>query len=564
MAKYVNQLIFDAGIRTDLLSSSGAQRITYRPGNVVTTSTEDKSIQIKLDGSRSLADFKGFVGDGIADDSDAYERAILWQISKTVYWKPTLNGGDASTVLICPGLTIPKGARVKLTRTMPSAIYLVADGFASIEAGPTVDMILGNASYRAHYENIFFVGGQNQIHLNNKNVNFGLWMFRNCTFSSSNAIAVQLRNTATDYGVTSTQAIFDNCRWSRCRQALFTECDHTFVTGGWLQPYGDNMDTDTAVIKHVGLFTMTDMMLIPSGTFAAKCRWIDSYGGVRLTRVRFGGENGGLPAIYWFAPPPKFVVGTDESIEVGIILDGCNSYFGALIRPDAGGVVLKGNLPRIIRFCNCTGPIGGRLIHNDPADGGIPDIPAYIAYHKGQWAIDDMYPNFSFHFTGNGIKVGQNLWPSDLDTYSYTDKGRFVEPRAYLADPGTTVLSGTTTRMSFDTQTIDPYKYATVSTGATVIRAPARSTFVRLSCNIVGPTSTANGLRYTAQVYYDNAPTGIVAYYDHDKDGPPRFNLTGGLPVVPTKDLDVRITQASGASISFTGTITVDFDVKQW
>jgi hypothetical protein len=566
LAIYVNQLINDAGIRTDLLSSLGSRKITYRPGDVTSTSTVDQTVEIKLDGNRDLSDFKGFVGDGVNDDSDAYERAVNWQISKTKYWKPMIGAGEPSTVVVTPGLTIPKGARVKLTRTMPTAVFLRANGFASIEAGPNVDMIVGNLSYRAHYENIYFIGGLTQVHLNNKNVNFGLWMFRNCTFVGSNDYAVNLHNTATDYGVTSTQAIFENCRWSRCRRSLFTECDHTFISGGWMQPYSDWFDLDTAVIKHVGLLTISDIMLVPSGVFGPRCRWVDSFGGIRLTKVRFGGENGGLPGVYWFAAPPRFTTGTDTSIEVGVIYDACTNYFGAQDRPDRGGIVLQGHMPRIVRYTNCTGPIAGRLIHNDPLDGGIPDITDYIAVRKTLWNGVDMHQAFSFHYTGDGMKIdpGSPLWPAELDTYSYTDKGRVIEPRVHRTDPGTTIPHNSATRMSFDGATVDPYKCGVVSSGATVINTPLRASFARVICNLQGNNVPANGQRYIAQLFVAGLATNVVAYYDHVKDGPPRFSFTGAFVVVPGNDIDVRITQVSGVPATFTGTMTVDFDVRQF
>jgi hypothetical protein len=550
---------------TLLAAPGGSGLVTYHPGDLAVGASEDRTLQVKLDGYRDLADFKGFVGDGTNDDSDAYERAVLWQRSKAKIWNPTFGGGVSSAVVVCPGLTIPKGARVRLTRTMPAAIHVVANGFASFEASTTVDMILGNDSYRSHYENIFFIGGRNQVNLNNKNVNFGLWMFRNCTFAGSNGWAVQLRNTATDYGVTSTQAIFDNCRWTRCRRVLFTECDHTFVTGGWLQVASDWFDDNTSAIKNVGLLSMSDLMMVPGGTFGLKCRWVDAYGGVRFTKVRFGGEGGGLPGVYWFATPTKFVAGTDESVEVGVIFESCTNYFGNQVRADNGGVVLQGQLPRIIRYTNCTGPIGGRLIHNDPADGGIPDIPAYIANLRTAWGgVDDMYQNLSYHYTGIGMRPVAGIWPSALDAYSYTDRGRVVETRAHLTASGTVVMTGVATRMSFDVATLDPYKYSVVSSGATVVKIPLRASFAQLICNLEAPTLPANNQRYTARVYVQGVATNIIAYYDHTKDGQPRFNFSGGLVVTPGQEIDVRITQSTGASATFTGTITVDFDVRQF
>ena len=331
-----------------------------------------------------------------------------------------------------------------------------------------------------------------------------------------------------------------------------------------MQLAADWFDSNTAAIKHVGLLSLTDIMLVPGGVFPAKSRWVDSHGGIRLTKVRFGGEEGGIPGVYWFAPPPRYVQGTDESIEAGVTFDGCTNYFGAQNREDAGGVVLQGHLPRIVRYTNCTGPIAGRLIHNDPANGGILDIPAYIAAKKVEWNGVDMHQSFSFHYTGVGMKVGEGMWPSDLDTYSYTDKGRVIEPRAHLTCVGTSVPHNSPTRLNFDVATVDPYKCAADSSGITVVKAPLKASFARIIVNLEGNSTLANDLRYTAQVYVAGIATNIIAYYEHTRDGKPRFNFSGAFPLNPNNTIDVRITQASGATTTFTGTITADFDVRQY
>lgn len=551
-------------IFSELASAIGATLVGYRGGDILTANAALRTIQIKHDETRSLADFVGFVGNGTNDDTAAVAAAVAWQKSKAQTFNPIIGGSGASAAVVCPGLTVPKGARVKMTSTVDAPLSIVADGFASFEAASDVDMFFNNGIYRSHWENLYFIGGHTNIKLQNQNINFGLWSFVRCTWIGSNDYSVMLLNTSVTYGVTSTQAIFDNCRWTRCRRSIKTQCDHTFIEGGWMQPEADWFDTNTAVVQNTGLLTVQNMMLIPAGTFPAKCRWFDIDGGARFDKVRFGGEGGGLPGVYWTGAPPRFTVGTDNTIEGGVTFENCTIYFGSGARPDSGGVVLQGQLPRSVRFTNCIGPIAGMYIRNDPANGGIPDIAAYLAALKTAWSGDDISMDFTFHYTGTNGKVNARMWPAALDIYTYTNKGRFVDPKVILTAPGTSIPTGTLTRVSFDTATYDPYTMVWVSGGATVVRSLPKSRTARVTANLEASSVVADNLRYTARVYVSGSPTNIYAEYVHNTAGLRHLHLAGLVTVGNNQEIDIRVTQNTGAAVVFSGTLAVDLELSDY
>jgi hypothetical protein len=561
-----NDLILE--MQAELAMALGSRGIGHVGLNIEVGLDAIRTVGDKLDDARDMSDFAGFVGDGINDDSDAVEAAGIWQLEQRQQWNPEFGGIGTSAVTVLPAITVSKGARIKLTRKVTPPAFMKADGFASIEAPLNVDMFENMNNYRSFYENFYFIGGDIQVHLANENRNGGQWMFNLCSFVGSNKTAVKLDNTSVTYGVTSTIGIFKDCRWMKTRRGLSSACDHVYIQGGWMQPESDWFDTNTPFIEHWGMLTMTEIMLIPGGPedshFPAKARWVSSHGGCRFNSVRFGGEDGGLPAVYWHAVPPRFVAGTAESIEAGVTFNNCTGYFGGIVRPDRGGVVLQGQMPRNIRYIGDTGPITGLLVNNDPANGGIPDIPAYFAALKTAWGGDDMHMNFRFCYLGLGFKYLTAMWPAAMDTYSYTDRGRYVNTDCMLSDPSTIIAQNVETRLSFDTQVSDPYSMVFISGAATVIKTPLRAQSVSIMCNIKSVSVPANSARYTATVYYNNVATDIVAYYDHVKTGPIRLNLFGSMQVVPGMELDVRVTHEAVGSVNFTANLKAEFDVKDW
>jgi hypothetical protein len=555
-----------------LLQSTGSSLVNHKQAVPIGWPTVDpfkvRAVKDKLQDVKSLADFEGFVGDGVNDDSDAVDAAAKWQTSTAQIWNPTGAFGSSSAAVRCAGLTIPKGARVKLTKKVLAPLYIEADGHAAVEAPFDVDMFESNGSYKSYFRGIYFIGGKSHIKLINGNINFGLWMFDHCTFIGSADWSLQLLNTSVTYPVTSTQAIFNECRWVRCKRVLKTQCDHTFIVGGWMQPESEWCDADTAQIYNGGLLSMNMMMVIPAGQdtpFPTRTRLIDNYGAVRCHQARFGGEGGGLPIIYHFAEPTRYNVGTAESREMGIALDQCTIYPGPASRADSAVVNFQGHMPMIIRITDCTGPITRPFIINDPANGGIPSIPAYLSALQTAWLGDDMRRELSYHFRGNKTRrvPGTLLWPAELDSYVFTDRGSFVTPTAKINRTTTQALTtGVQAIAQVNVVAHDPHSlYLTASTS--ILSSPyAKLAMVFGQVELAShsaPVAVAAGQPspfqdYTCRVYMNGAPTDIYFTKPHVATGIWRGNFSG-LVVLPQNGgnaFDLRVTQNSGNTVNIT------------
>lgn len=490
---------------------------------------------------------------GVGDDSVGMAAAIAWQTSRRITFNPVIGGGGGSAIVNCPILTIPDNWTVKVQGDLAPWCVLVSEGKSTIQGLDNGrDIVKGADTYMTYTADITFLDGRSQVITQNNNINAGLWLYERCTFEGSNDYSVQALNTSLTYGVTSTQLIMNDCRWIRCKRGLKTQCDHSYVIGGWMQPEGDFFDANTCFIHNTGLLSLNQVMTIPGGTFPAKSRWMDNYGAIRCEQTRFGGEGGGLPIVYHFAAPTRYLTGTAESIEMGISFDQCTLYGGGGARPDGGVIIIQGQLPPVVRITDCTGPITSPWIRNDPANGGIADITAYIANLKASFSGDDMYGELGYYFRGNKSKFNTSTvrWPAELDTYVYMDDGRLVKRESKIKTATTaSIVSGTLTRMDLATTVYDPYLMKTLSSGANVIRVPPYARFAKFMGYVEIASHTANNLIYNTRVFYGgNAVEDAFVNYEFSTTGIIRMQITGGIPVVAGQDIDIRVIQSSGSN----------------
>lgn len=504
---------------------------------------------------------------GIGDDTAAMTAAINWQLSQRVTFNPTIGGGGGSAIVNCPVLTIPNNWTITVSGNLPVWCALVSEGRSTIQSSNNSnDTMKGADSYYVYTADITFLHGKSQMVKQNNNINAGMWLHERVWFEGANDYASQDLNTSMAYPVTSTQPIYNECRWIRCKRGLKTQADHTFVCGGWMQPEGDFFDTDTAFIYTGGMLSLNWLMTIPGGTFPAKSRWIDNHGAVRGFQTRFGGEGGGLPCVYHFTTPTRYLTGDPQSIECGISFSQCTLYGGNGARPDQGIIVIQGQLPTIVRITDCTGPITAPYITNDPANGGIADITAYIAALKVSFSGDDMYGELSYHYTGNKTKFNTATvkWPPELDTYTYTDIGRLVRREAKVKTSGTTdIVSGTLTRMDLATTTYDPYLMKAVSTGANVIKTPLYARTAKFKGYVEIASHTANNLIYNARVFYSGVSVeDAFVNYQFVVTGIIRIQIVGSITgLAPGQDIDLRVIQSSGVNQTVNlASLFVEFD----
>lgn len=503
---------------------------------------------------------------GIGDDTVAMQKAIAWQLAKRSTWNPSIGGGGGSALVNCPVLTIPNGWHVLVQGDLQPPCFLVAEGRASIESlDNTKDIFAGSDSYKSYFGYLNFVHGKTQIRLQNANINSGTWTCDTCTFEGANDYAVQFLNTSGSYPVTSTQPILINCNFIRCKRGVKSQADHTFHLGGWMQPEGDFFDANTGFIWTNGLYTINWVMTIPGGTFPARARWFDCWGAVRGQGTRFGGEGGGLPIVYWFATPNRYTLGSPENIDMGVSFDQCLLYGGNAARTDRGIVNTRGQLPPIIRVTNSLGGITCPYITNESgANGGIPDITAYLVALKATWNNDDLYNELSYHFTGTKKKTNGNvLWPAELDTFVYTDKP-YIPRKAKVKTAGTpTVATGTTAPISLDGTDYDGYGLRFQESGTTWgIKAPYGAKFANVVAYVELASHTSNNLVYTAKIYRNNA---LIADLQndviHSTTAARRLTVQGRVACAAGESFTLRYFQNSGTAQTVTlASMEITFD----
>jgi hypothetical protein len=494
---------------------------------------------------------------GVGDDTAAMTAAINWQISQRVTFNPTIGGGGGSAIVNCPVLTIPNNWTVKVQGDLPVWCALISEGRSTIQSLDNAkDIMKGNDSYYVYTADITFLHGKSQLVKQNNNINSGMWLHERVWFEGANDYASQDLNTSGAYPVTSTQPIYNECRWIRCKRGLKTQADHTFVSGGWMQPEGDFFDANTAFIWTGGMLSLNCLMTIPGGTFPAKSRWIDCHGAIRCFQTRFGGEGGGLPVVYWFTTPVRYLTGDPQSGEAGASFTQCTLYGGDGSRADQGIIVFQGEMPMVARFTDCTGPITAPWVKNDPANGGIPDIAVYIAALKTLWSGDDMYGEIKYTIHGDKSKFNSATvkWPAALDTYVYTDAGRNVLRRAKIQQAAPlTPASGATTILNLSSTIYDPYTLKTSPGGNGSIQAPPFAKYATLRGFVEMDSHTSNNLIYNLRLYKGGVaiPDGTINYV-HSATGIPRMEVTWDGPVLPGDTLDLRVFHVSGATRTLT------------
>jgi hypothetical protein len=503
---------------------------------------------------------------GVGDDTLAMQKAIAWQLDMRDTWQPSIGGGLGSAVVNCPVLTVPNGWHVKAQGLLEPPCFMVSEGRSSLESlDNTKDFFKGSDSYKVYLGYLNFVGGKSQVNLQNANINSGTWTCDTCTFEGANDYAVQFLNTSGAVPVTATQGILINCNFIRCKRMVRSQCDHTFHLGGWIQPEADFFDTDTSVIWVGGLYSMNWTMLIPGGTFPARSRWFDVWGAVRGIQNRFGGEGGGLPVVYWFATPTRYNLGTAESIEMGVAFDQCTIYAGNAARLDRGIINCRGQLPPIVRITNSVNGITCPYIVNESgANGGIPDLAAYLTNLRALWNNDDLHYELGYHFTGNKKKWNGNvLWPAELDTYVYTDKA-YVPRKAKVktSTSTSTVATGTTVAISLDGVDYDAYGFRFQEGVNWGIRAPLGAKFANVSAYIELATHASNNLIYTAKIYRNNALIpDLQADVVHSATGVQRVNLSGRVSTTLNESFTLRFFQNSGGPLTVTlASMEITFD----
>ena len=256
------------------------------------------------------------VGDGKADDTAAIQAAA--DLTKLRIHAAKPEGGSylgSSPVLYFPAGLYLISDEIKLG----PYTNIVSDAHAIIEQrNPDKRCFVFNHAYTISIRGLRFVGGKNQIWIDNKNVDSTMLDISECEFQLSKDYAIVTQGTAspTDQHM-SANLMINKCKFIRPRKVLRNVCDYAVLRDTWVTIGSDNFDRDTAAFMNTAGTLMFDNMIgVP--VFGAideqgrqnldnggvdRVRWVDNHGSFLAQKSRFGGEFGGIPIVHHFGLP---------------------------------------------------------------------------------------------------------------------------------------------------------------------------------------------------------------------------------------------------------------------
>ncbi len=314
---------------------------------------------------------KSATGDGQTDDTAAIQAAADLAKKRTRVVKPD----DGSAMGSSPVIYFPEG-RYVISDEIQLASYanVASDSKAIIEqkSANKRSFVFTNV-FTITVRGLRFLGGSNQIYLENKNIDGTTLDISDCEFQGSSDYAVMTQGThsQTDQHMSASLTI-SRCKFIRPKKVLRNVCDYAILRDTWVRINKENFDRDSAAFMNTSGTLMFDNMIgVPVfGTVNAQgaktletqgvdqVRWVDNYGNFIAQKSRFGGEYGGIPIVHHFGQPGAAYpfMGQTISIENSQICAGPNS------RADSAVVTLRGGVPQLIRIVGNYHLVNGKYV----------------------------------------------------------------------------------------------------------------------------------------------------------------------------------------------------------
>lgn len=301
----------------------------------------------------------GAVGDGVADDTAAFQAVAAQVIAQTVSFQPP--GGSYEAKF--PSVVIPAG-RYKVNGPIAWGPYarISADGSATIEnVSPSPSFSFG-AGYMVSVTGLTFVGGQTAIEFKNNNVNGARLDVRDCHFQATSGCAVTSEPITGNYF--SSFVSISDCKWHQCVQALRSWADSNTLDKCWIQWQQDSSAANGKCIEIIGGRLQLDRSMLvpvfPAGPNGR--RWIGWTGfpdrnggaGIFCDKTQFHGEYGGLPPIQISSPPDLHY--PFQGCQV--VLRGCQLSCGQTAWAETAIINCSAGLPQTVYLDGCSGVIG--------------------------------------------------------------------------------------------------------------------------------------------------------------------------------------------------------------
>lgn len=282
----------------------------------------------------------GAKGDGTTDDTEAIRRAI--SAAKDRSATVTVNNDSVRTQGV---VYFPSGIyKVSDTLVLSHLSAAGENGAVLQQADAGKDILSANPTWRCVISGLSFVGGRNQIYLNNGNTDKTLVVVEKCQFTDAGDCAIRC-----GAQMISTMLTIRDCAFSRCMQTLVSHSDKGKLADCWITSAPEM--AHKAVIENYGDLLCENILGVPGVTTGNDQRWIDNYRRVTCRDFRFGGEGGGFTAVVNFAP---YQYNPANLVPTAVILDDCDIYASGNLTRDGAAIYCE-EIPNQIVVTSCRG-----------------------------------------------------------------------------------------------------------------------------------------------------------------------------------------------------------------
>ena len=251
----------------------------------------------------------GAKGDGQTDDTDAVQAAATAAFKRTRMFRQFGRHPQSSYFGTGQTVTFPPGV-YKITKTVRIAGQVSLSG---VDGAPMIQWhgeengtVFDFSAYRNRVEKLVFTGGGVQLRFSNKNLDKTMITIRDCHFFYAGKTAVLLEP-AGGANHLSAQTLIEGCLFSKNYQCVQNFGDLMEIRNCWVDFAQPQMADGAAFINRYGTLRLSFCCLTPSANpdkgrlYYHNARWVDNYGRFEAESVRFGGEGGGIPAVYNYA-----------------------------------------------------------------------------------------------------------------------------------------------------------------------------------------------------------------------------------------------------------------------